>query len=145
MGCCLRASGATKGRFNGDARYITWSGGFSWAIPRGAKHAELAWKFIKWMNSPESGLVAAAAQKKYNLSKGRPFVPTMHANQRYNDAVFQAFAPKTPKFRNSLRFALSMMPYSMYRPVTVRRPAALGRACARVRYGDTPLADALHS
>lgn len=107
-----------KGRFNGQERFLTWSGGFSWAIPVGAKRTELAWKFIKWMNSPEAGLVAAAAQKKYNLGKGRPFVPSMHANQRYNTAVFQAFAPETPKFRNCLRFALSMMPYSRYRPVT---------------------------
>jgi len=114
----IRPSGIAKGRFNGQERYLTWSGGFSWAIPVGAKRSELAWKFIRWMNSPEAGLVAAAAQQKYNLGKGRPFVPTMHANQRYNDAVFNAFAPKVPKFRNSLRFALSMMPYSRYRPVT---------------------------
>lgn len=114
----VKDSYQSKGRFNGQERYLTWSGGFSWAVPVGAKHTELGWEFIKWMNSPEAGLVAAAAQKAYNLRKGRPFVPTMHANQRYNDAVFNAFAPKVPKFRNSLRFALSMMPYSRYRPVT---------------------------
>ena len=113
-----RGKWTTKGRFNGKPRYITWSGGFSWAIPVGAKHTELAWEFVEWMNSPEAGLIAAAAQKQYNLGKGRPFVPTMHANIRYNEAVFKAFAPSDPKFRNSLRFALSMMPYSMYRPVT---------------------------
>lgn len=99
-------------------RYITWSGGFSYAIPVGARRVELAWKFIKWMNSPEAGLVAARAQKAYNLRKGRPFVPAMHANQRYSEAVFKEFAPKDPKFRNALKFALSMMPYSRYRPVT---------------------------
>ncbi len=114
----LKSGGVVKGRFNGQERYITWSGGFSWAIPVGAKHTELAWKFIKWMDSPEAGLIAAAAQKEYNLRKGRPFVPTMHANQRYNSAVFEQFAPKVAKFRNSVRFALSMMPYSRYRPVT---------------------------
>jgi len=102
----------------GEPRYITWSGGFSWAIPVGATKVDLAWRFIKWMNSPEAGLVGAAAQRKYNLGKGRPYVPAMHANQRVNDAVFEAFAPKDPKFRNPLKFALSMMPYSRYRPVT---------------------------
>jgi len=102
----------------GEPRYITWSGGFSWAIPVGARHVELAWKFIKWMSSPEAGLVAAEAQKKYNLSKGRPYVPTMHANRRVNEAVYAKYAPKDPKFRSALRFALSMMPYSRYRPVT---------------------------
>ena len=101
-----------------DPRYITWSGGFSWAIPVGCKQVELAWRFIKWMNSPEAGVVAARAQREYNLGKGRPFVPTMHANQRVNEAVFARFAPDGQKFRNTLRFALSMMPYSRYRPVT---------------------------
>lgn len=106
------------GRFNGEPRYITWSGGFSWAIPVGSRHTELAWKFVKWMNSPESNLIAAGAQKKYNESKNRPFVPAMNANQRVNDAVFEQYAPENPKFRNALAFAISMMPYSRYRPVT---------------------------
>lgn len=114
----LASGEGSKGRFRGKETYITWSGGFSWAIPVGAKNTELAWKFIKWMSSPEAGLIAAAAQKRYNLGKGRPFVPTMHANQKYNAAVFEKFAPETPKFRNSVKFALSMMPYSRYRPVT---------------------------
>lgn len=107
-----------KGRFSGEPRYITWSGGFSYAIPVGSKQVELAWKFVKWMNSPESGLIGAAAQKRYNLDKGRPFVPAMHANERVNEAVFAKFAPEKPKFRGALAFALSMMPYSRYRPVT---------------------------
>ncbi len=107
-----------KGKFNGQPRYLTWSGGFSWAIPVGAKNVEAAWKFIKWMSSPEAGLVAAKAQSEYNLKKGRPFVPLMHANTKVNKAVYEAYAPKTPKFANSLKFALSMMPYSRYRPVT---------------------------
>ena len=107
-----------SGQFNGKPTYITWSGGFSWAIPVGARNVDIAWDFIKWMNSPEAALVSAAAQKEYNLSKGRPFVPAMHANQRVSEAVFEHYAPEDPKFRNSLAFALSMMPYSRYRPVT---------------------------
>lgn len=107
-------------RFAGEPRYITWSGGFSYAIPVGVKpdKVDLAWKFIKWMNCPEAALLGAAAQKEYNQSKGRPFVPPIHANQRVNERVFDEFAPETPKFRTALRFALSMMPYSRYRPVT---------------------------
>jgi len=107
-----------KGRFNGKPRYITWSGGFSWAIPRGARHVELAWELIEWMTSPEANLIGAAAQKAYNRSKGRPYVPPMHANIKVNEAVFRRFAPQAPKFRNALALALQMMPYSRYRPVT---------------------------
>lgn len=116
----IKDDAGVKGRFNDEPRYITWSGGFSYAIPVGVKpeKVELAWKFIKWMNSPEAGLIGASAQKKYNRAKGRPFVPSMHANQRVNEAVFAEFAPEKPKFRNALTLALSMMPYSRYRPVT---------------------------
>ena len=112
------ANSSSKGRFSGQDKYISWSGGFSWAIPVGAKHTELAWTFIKWMNSPDAGLVMAAAQKEYNRKKGRPYAPPMHANQRVNEAVFREFTPETPKFRNALQFALSMIPYSRFRPVT---------------------------
>ncbi|MFQ3549145.1 MAG: extracellular solute-binding protein [Armatimonadota bacterium] len=107
-----------NGRFTGEPRYITWSGGFSWAIPVGAKNVELAWEFIKWMNSPEAGLVFSKAQKEYNLSKGRPFVSLIHANMKVNDTVFAEYLPTTPKFRDAQLFALSMMPYSKFRPVT---------------------------
>lgn len=107
-----------QGRFNGQPRYITWSGGFSYAIPRGAKNADLAWEFIKWMNSPEAGLIGAAAQKAYNQSKGSLYVPTMHANVKVNEAVFDDYAPERKSLRDCLRFALDLMPYSNFRPVT---------------------------
>lgn len=107
-----------EGRFSGQPRYITWSGGFSYAIPRGAENVEFAWEFIKWMNSPEAGLIGAAAQKAYNESQGSLFVPLMHANIKVNEAVFAQFAPERKRFRDALRFALDLMPYSNYRPVT---------------------------
>ena len=33
---------------------ITWCGGFSWAIPVGARHPEQAWEFIEWISRPET-------------------------------------------------------------------------------------------
>lgn len=107
-----------RGRFNGQPRYITWSGGFSWAIPRGARHPELSWEFIKWMTSPEAALIGARAQKAYNESVGQSYVPSMHANRRVNEAVFSKCGPKSPKFKDSFNFALQLMDYSKYRPVT---------------------------
>lgn len=110
--------GRAKGRFTGQPPYITWSGGFSYAIPRGAAHRREAWEFIKWMCSPEAGLIEAEAQKRYNLSKGRPFIPGMSANIRVNEAVFAQYAPRVPKFRDSLKLFMDMMPASRFRPVT---------------------------
>lgn len=100
--------------------FLTWSGGFSYAIPRGVppERVELAWKFIKWMVSPEAELVGAKAQQEYNRSRGRAYVPTMSANMKANEAVFLKFASPQPKFRNAQRFCLDMMNYSRFRPVT---------------------------
>ncbi len=107
-----------KGRFAGQPKFITWSGGFSFAIPRGAKHVEESWDFIKWMCSEEATRISCTAQRKYNLSKGRPYVPGMTANVKVNEMVFREFAPKLPKYRDSLRMFLDLMNASKYRPVT---------------------------
>lgn len=107
-----------KGRFAGEPKFITWSGGFSLVIPRGARNPEESWRFIKWLVSPEATRISCEAQREYNLSKGRPFVPNMTANMKINEMVFREFAPNLPKYRDSLRLFLDLMPVSKYRPVT---------------------------
>lgn len=115
----VRKSRSVSGSvFSGKPAYITWSGGFSWAIPVGSRHTRLAWEYIKWMNSPESNVIGAIAQRKYNLSRGSPYTPAIHANMKVNESVFARCAPEIPRFRKTLKFALSMMPYSRFRPVT---------------------------
>jgi len=107
-----------KGRFAGQPKFITWSGGFSLAIPRGAKHVEESWSFVKWMVSPEAARISSRAQRKYNLSKGRPYVPGMTANVKINEIIFREFAPKLSKYRVPMRLFLDLMQVSKYRPVT---------------------------
>lgn len=108
-----------EGRFK-DVRddFITWAGGFSFAVPRGGKHPEEAWEFIKWMTSPEAAVLDAAAQKAYNTSKGRAFVPVIWANRRSNEAVMAQFAPQTPKLRDATLVFQAMMDHARFRPVT---------------------------
>ncbi len=107
-----------EGRFRGQPTYITWSGGFSFAIPKGARHAKEAWEFIKWMNSIEGNTVMHQAQAAYNATQGRTYVPTMSANVKVNEAIFKAFAPQNQQLRQSLRMFLDLMPVSKFRPVT---------------------------
>ncbi len=109
---------AGKPPFKGQDPYITWAGGFSLAIPRGAHHIQEAWRFIQWMNTVESNLIASAAQRRYNFSKGRPYVPSLSANQKINAAVFAQFAPKSQALRDSLKLFIDMMPSAKFRPVT---------------------------
>ena len=98
--------------------YLTWSGGFSWAIPVGAKHVEAAWEFIRWMSSRECWLMNHEAQYRYARSWGRVYVPNMSPNRRVNEVVFRQYAPAEPRLAKGLRLFLDMMPKSRFRPVT---------------------------
>ena len=107
-----------KSRFLGEPPFITWSGGFSYAIPVGAKNKELAWEFTKWMCSPEAALIHAEAQKEYNRSKGRPFVPRFAANIKVNEAVFSQYPAPDEKFRKAQKVFIDLLPQAKFRPVT---------------------------
>jgi multiple sugar transport system permease protein len=98
--------------------FITWSGGFSWVIPKGARRPELAWEFIKWMSSEEAALLMNDAESRYNRSRGRLYVPRLSPNKRINEAVFKRFAPTDDRLRNAFKFSIDMMEVSRFRPVT---------------------------
>jgi len=97
---------------------ITWSGGFSWAVPQGARHVEQAWEFIKFMNSMEAGRIDSAAEYAYARSWGRTYVPWMYANRRTTEMAFREFAPKQGRLNQYLRLFMDLMPASRFRPVT---------------------------
>lgn len=114
-----------KGRFAGQPQYITWSGGYSFAIPEGSRNVDAAWKFIKWMNSLESRRIFNREQKVWNERQNppRPYVPEMHANAKINDVLFTEFAPQGDeplykRMRDGMQVGLDMMPNARFRPVT---------------------------
>ncbi len=113
-----QTEGGKPGRFHGQDPFITWAGGYSFAIPRGAAHPQEAWEFIKWMSSPECGLVEAKAQKAYNISKDRPYVPPLFANRRVNEAIQAKYAPESEKFRKPLKVFVDLLATAKFRPVT---------------------------
>ena len=107
-----------KGRFAGKAPYITWIGGYSFAIPAGARHASEAWRFIRFMSSVEGALIAAKADKKYNEAKGRPYVFNLSANKNVNAALLANFPPVNENLLKAQRAFVEMLPNAQYRPVT---------------------------
>lgn len=114
-----------EGKFKGSEPYITWSGGYSFAIPVGSRHPEAAWLFIKWMNSLEGRRVFNKEQRAFNLAQNppRPYVPQMHANRRMNEILYKEFAPSgddpmSKRVRAGMQVGLDMMPHARFRPVT---------------------------
>ncbi|MEN6582985.1 MAG: extracellular solute-binding protein [Armatimonadota bacterium] len=107
-----------KGRYKGELKFITWSGGFSYAIPRGAKHVQQSWELIEWLKSEECTRLIHKAQREYNVSTGRLYVPWLTANSRVNNIMMREFAPANANLRDAQQLALDMLPDSRFRPVT---------------------------
>ena len=115
----LHRRGRFAGMKPGEATFITWSGGGAWAIPRGAQHVRAAWEFIRWMNSPEACVLGARAQAAYVRGKGRLFVPSLRANTRASQALFDVYkSTLPPKFLRAKEVALGLLPATRFRPVT---------------------------
>jgi len=110
-----------KGRFKGQPKFISWSGGWSWVIPKGAKNPEAAWEVIKWFCSPAGFAAQAKGDYEYNKSINVPYVPTMTGNKIADVNLKKHYISllKNDNLKNAWTFAQSMMKYSRYRPITI--------------------------
>lgn len=85
----------------GRSTTSTWSGGFGYIIPRGARQVEAAWHFIKFMGGDEGELLWT--QTTFNL----PVRVNVAASAFWQD---QARNPRVKVF-------LDLLPISRYRPI----------------------------
>jgi len=110
-----------KGRFKGKPKFISWSGGWSWVIPKGAKNPDAAWEVIKWFCTPPGFEAQAKGDYEYNKSINVPYVPTMTGHKIADANLKKKYIPllANENLKKAWEFAQSMMKYSRYRPVTV--------------------------
>lgn len=136
-----------RGRFATEKdRFITWIGGYSYAIPTGAKHVEEAWRFIKFSLSTEGRLLDMRAQAEWERRRGRQFITRVQGNIEANARMYKEFVPADPRFAQTIRTHLQMMPFARIRPVTfVGQPLwdAHVRATEAALYGAKPPKEAL--
>lgn len=108
-----------KGRFKGEKdRFITWIGGFSYAMPRGCPHPDLAWEYIKFATSLEGRLIENRAQASADRAKGRVYLPRVSALKAANEALYREYRPADPKFAEGLRVHMDLMDHARVRPPT---------------------------
>lgn len=107
------------GRFaNEKDQFVTWIGGFSWAIPAGARNPEGGWDFIKYATSVEGRLVDAKTQADWEKRRGRIFIPRLSASIETNKRYYEEFRPADKKFADAFKTHIDMMEHSRIRPVT---------------------------
>lgn len=108
-----------RGRFeNENHQFVTWSGGFAYAIPRGARNVEASWKFIKWIQSFEGRMLYAKGQADLERSRGRRFIPRMQAHIESTEAQVKLYASGESVYERAYRVHVDMMPYAKLRPAT---------------------------
>jgi len=108
-----------RGRFaNEKDTYITWIGGFSYAIPAGSKHSEAAWRYIKYMAGDDAYRTEYIAQAEWNKRQGRPNVPRIMAKKSRNEINMREFPPADPRYAGALKSHIDMMPFARIRPAT---------------------------
>jgi multiple sugar transport system permease protein len=107
-----------EGRFAGQTPYVTWTGGFSLAIPRGAKHPREAWRFVRFLLSERGYRIFNEAQREYNKKIGRPFVFNLTPQKPVNEMLLRDFAPLSPRLKEAQAAYIDALSYARYRPVT---------------------------
>lgn len=108
-----------RGRFKNEKdTYITWVGGFCYAIPRGARNVQDGWDFIKFATSTEGRLIQNRAQREWSNYNGRAYIPRQQGSMEANEAIFKEFKPADPKYAAALRQHIDLMPFGRTRPVT---------------------------
>lgn len=107
------------GKFKDEKeKFVTWVGGFSLAIPRGARNVEDAWRYIKFATSTEGRLVEMREQAKWERRRGRQFIPRQQGQRETNEIAAVEFRPADAKFAAAVNMHLAMAEHGRIRPPT---------------------------
>ncbi|MEZ0327294.1 MAG: extracellular solute-binding protein, partial [Fimbriimonas sp.] len=98
--------------------FVTWFGGFSLAIPNGAKNPTDAWTYVKWATSTEARMLESTAQQAFERARGRVFMPRQIASREANELGFKTFKPTEKKFADALKMHLDLGVHGKIRPAT---------------------------
>lgn len=101
---------------------VSWSGGFSWVIPKDAAHVEEAWEFIKWINSEEAWIITSEAQREFarqQWGERSHFVPLCSSNRIITEHLVARYTPDLPEnFAHANQVCLDLLPNCKFRPVS---------------------------
>ncbi|MCH7904419.1 MAG: extracellular solute-binding protein [Armatimonadetes bacterium] len=108
-----------RGRFKDEEdTFITWAGGFSYAIPKGARNLDAAWEFIKFRCSPEMRMLEMVSYGKLQRERGRLYVPRPHAEISTNLLAIERLMPVAGNLRDASELHISMLGVARFRPST---------------------------
>ncbi len=101
---------------------VSWSGGFSYAIPTTARHKEAAWEFLRFLVSERAYEINTDFDREWAESQGRLFLPTTNPMIDMNEKNMEKYVTNNPRIpqriKDGCRVFMDLLPESRYRPVT---------------------------
>ncbi|HEX6972342.1 MAG TPA: extracellular solute-binding protein, partial [Limnochordia bacterium] len=114
---------AQKGRFAGQPPFITWSGGWSWAIPVGVRNPELAFEAVAFLTRLEGHLANAEGTFADRQSKNQPYIPGMTGHREADRALLERYMHYLPdKFARAQELFIDLLAVTRFRPITPLAP-----------------------
>ncbi|MBW7863595.1 MAG: extracellular solute-binding protein [Candidatus Hydrogenedentes bacterium] len=99
-----------------------WCGGYAYVIPRGAKHPEEAWTFIKYLVSRRAYEIRNDAEAQAVRARGSVFVPRMSSRKDITEWAMDRYLYSDPTveetYKQAMRTFVGILPISKYRSVT---------------------------
>ncbi len=101
---------------------LGWSAGWSWIIPRGARHPEEGWEFIKQLASRRAYEIRADAQRQAARAGGNIFIPWFSTRKDITEWALDHYLYSDPtidtKFKDAMRVFFGGMAFSEHLPIT---------------------------
>ncbi|HNR35158.1 MAG TPA: extracellular solute-binding protein [Candidatus Hydrogenedentes bacterium] len=101
---------------------LGWSAGWSWAMPKGARHPNEAWKFIKHLASRQAYEIRANARKQAAQAAGNIFIPWFSARRDVTEWALEHYLYANPgieeKYKDAMRVFFGGMSFSEHLPIT---------------------------
>ena len=99
--------------------FKTWSGGWAWGIPKGAKHPDEAFTVLSWLTT-QGIKVQTAGIEEYNKAKGAVTIPFPSANKNENAELSKLYVDTLDNktIKSAVQFGMDALQYSISLPVS---------------------------
>ncbi|WP_105615585.1 ABC transporter substrate-binding protein [Vallitalea okinawensis] len=100
---------------------ITWAGGWSYCIPKNAKHAKEGFEAIKYVTT-DGMLIQAEASAKYNKEEqgSQYYIPSLAAHKPTAEKLFEKYVEglDNPALKDAFQVAFDAKSVALHRPVS---------------------------
>lgn len=101
----------------------TWVAGFAYCIPKTCppEKLEAAWTLVKFLASPEGGMIMNEHDAQRQRGQGRLYMPRLMANKQLNAEQMKRYIDipeMPPRARAAMQTHIDLLPYAFCRPVS---------------------------